>query len=392
MAEALNHNSNSRPNSSQDGSRQPSSIGIASIGMHLPPLGLDVRELARLREVDPNKYTLGLGCGEMALCPEGFGTVDLAVEAARRAIKRWGGELDQIGFLAVGSESAVDMSRPLSAFVAETIGLRGAVRSYEVKHACYGGTLALRQAVEWKHSGACRGRAALVIAADVALYAPKDPGEPTQGAGAVAFVVDEARIAAIDVDSFAWSEPEFDFWRPVGESFPRVDGPLSLDCYKRAAEKCFQQWVGEREPWEALQEAEAWCFHVPFPKMVKKAALHVAETFGGSEAEGREFFDHKINGTMGWTRRVGNSYTASLWISVAETLVGLSQGARIGAFSYGSGFGSELFGLTAGPDAAAGAWAADIEGDLSSRTLLTAEQYAELRGETVETAEEADAA
>ncbi len=85
------------------------------------------------------------------------------------------------------------MSRPLSAWVADKLGLAGAVRSYEVKHACYGATLALRQAVEWKESGAAAGKAALVIAADVALYELEDPGEPTQGAGAVAMVVDEAR-------------------------------------------------------------------------------------------------------------------------------------------------------------------------------------------------------
>lgn len=99
---------------------------------------------------------------------------------------------------------------------------------------------------------------------------------------------------------------------------------------------------------------------------------------------------------MAWNRRVGNSYTASLWMSVAETLAGKDQGTRIGAFSYGSGFGSELFGLTAGAEAAAGAWAEDIEKDLASRVMLTAEQYAELRDElrdeVLETPEEADAA
>ena len=59
--------------------------GIAAIGVQLPPLAMDVRELAALRGVDPDKYTLGLGCDEMALCPEGYGVVDLAVGAAKRA-------------------------------------------------------------------------------------------------------------------------------------------------------------------------------------------------------------------------------------------------------------------------------------------------------------------
>jgi len=190
--------------------------GIASIGLNLPPLAMSVEELAPLRGQDPMKYTHGLGCSAMSLCTPEYGVVELATEAARRALERWSGDRRKIGMLAVGTETAVDMSRPLSAWVADNLGLSGAVRSYEVKHACYGGTLAVRQAVEWRMSGAAGDQAALVVAADEALYEPGDPGEPTQGAGAVAMVIDEPEIAAIEPVSYPWSEPQFDFWRPVG--------------------------------------------------------------------------------------------------------------------------------------------------------------------------------
>lgn len=353
--------------------------GIASLGLALPPLAMAVEELAALRGVDPAKYVHGLGCRAMALCPEGYGVVDLAAEAARRALARWGGDPASIGLLAVGSESALDMSRPLSAWVADRLSLAGRVRSYEVKHACYGGTLALRQALEWQLAGAAAGKAALVIAADVALYAENDPGEPTQGAGAVAMVVDEPRVAAIATETYPYSEPAFDFWRPVGEAFPRVDGPFSLDCYKRAAERCFGALVGDADPASALAGFAALCFHVPFPKMVKKAVAQVGESFGfGTEAI-EALFREKVEPTMGWNREIGNAYTASLWISVAEALKGLETGRRVAAFSYGSGFGSELFALTAGPLAAAAAWAEDIERDLASRRLIDAAEYQRLR-------------
>ena len=356
------------------------SAGIAAIGISLPPLALPVEELAKLRGQDPAKYTLGLGCHEMALCPESFGAVEMAVEAAKRALGRWPGDLDEIGMIVAGTESAVDMSRPLSAWIADALDLRGAVRSYEVKHACYGGTVALRQALEWKLSGAAGHQAALVIATDVALYALQDPGEPTQGAGAVAMIVDDARIAAIDPVSHPWSEPAFDFWRPVGESFPRVDGKFSLDCYKRAADNCFQALVGDGDARETLAEFTAVCFHVPFPKMVKKAVLHVAETFGWEAEEATRFFAEKVDPNMGWNRVTGNAYTASLWMSVAEAMAGLAVGERVAAFSYGSGFGSELLTLSAGPEAAAGAWAVDVERDLSTRQLIDAADYEALRG------------
>lgn len=353
--------------------------GIASIGLQLPPLAMDVRELATLRSVDPNKYSLGLGCGEMSLCPPGFDVVRLAAGAAKRALERWGGNIEDIGLLAVGTESAVDMSRPLSAWVASELGLRGDIRSYEVKHACYGGTLALRQGLEWRWSGAARGKAALIIAADVALYAEGDPGEPTQGAGAVAMVLDDPRVARIQRVSYPFSEPAFDFWRPVGESFPRVEGALSLECYERATAHCFGEWIGERDSEEALSGLAAACFHVPFPKMVKKAVRRLGATLAWDEAKTDAFFKSHVDPTMDWNRRCGNAYTAALWISVAKALVGLQPGQQISAFSYGSGFGAELQILQAGPDAAAGAWASDVEDDLSTRDIVSSEQYTALR-------------
>jgi hydroxymethylglutaryl-CoA synthase len=360
-------------------SQPTASAGIASIGLRLPPLAMDVEELAKLRGEDPAKYTVGLGCREMSLCPPGYGVVDLAAEASARALERWGGGADRIGMVAVGTESAVDMSRPLSAWVADRLGLRGAVRSYEVKHACYGGTLALRQAVEWRMSGAARGRAALVVAADVALYAEGDPGEPTQGAGAVAMVVDEPEVAAVAPVSYPWSEPAFDFWRPVGEDYPRVDGQFSLECYKRAAVECFRGLVGGDDPERVLERLRALCFHVPFPKMVRKAVLQLAELFRWSAERAEALFRDKVEPTMLWNRLCGNAYTASLWISVAQALRGLAAGQQLAAFSYGSGFGAELLVLEAGPAAAAGAWSADVEADLAGRRKIDAEGYRRLR-------------
>ncbi len=364
-------------------------VGIDAIGISLPPLAMKMAELARLREVDPAKLTLGLGCGEMALCPPGFGVVDLAAEAGRRALARWGGDPARIGLLAVGTESALDMSRPLSAWVAARLGLSGAVRSYEVKHACYGGTLALRQALEWRLSGAAGGargsapKAALVIAADVALYAENDPGEPTQGACAVAMVIDRPKVASIDPVSYPYSEPVFDFWRPVGEAHPRVDGPLSQECYKRGAERCFAALVAAEgpgaDPESVLAPFRALCFHVPFPKMVKKAVVAVGESFGWSPERIEALYRDRVAPSMNWNVRVGNSYTASLWLSVAEALRGLGEGERIAAFSYGSGFGTELLKLEAGAEARAGVWAEDVERDLAARREIDALEYVRLR-------------
>ncbi len=356
--------------------------GISSLGLAVPDLAIALPELAVLRGIAPDKCTIGLGCHEMALCGPDTTVVDLATRAAERALADWDGELGDLGMIAIGTETAADMSRPLSAYVAERLGLRGAVRSYEVKHACYGGTLALRQATEWIASGASAGKSALVIAADIARYAPGSPAEPTQGAGAVAMVVGEPRIARIGLRSHAYSAPAFDFWRPVGNPWPEVAGKLSLDCFNEAVVETFGALVGNRDPLEVLQSFEAACFHVPFPKMVDKAVRALGRAWEQPDALASWYASH-VEPTMAFNRRIGNAYTASLWIAVARALAGRREGASLLAFSYGSGFGAELLTLEAGPDAAAARWLEPLERDLAGRRLLDGSAYDRLRQQEI---------
>lgn len=360
-----------------------STSGIAALGLAFPSLALPVERLAELRGVDPAKYSVGLGCKNIALCAPDEDAVTLAVRAAERALQRWGGDRSRIGLIAVGTETAKDMSRPLSAFVAEKLGLSGAMRSYEVKHACYGGTLALRQALEWRWSGAAGDKAALVIASDVALYALEDGGEPTQGAGAVAMIVDRPLLAQVGVTSHTWAEPAFDFYRPVGQSFPSVDGPLSLDCYVRAASNCFRALRDDPNAHIRIEDAVSASFHVPFPKMVAKAVRGIGDSLGWDEGTTAAFLRDKVEPSMGWNREVGNCYTASTWISLAQALAGRSVGTPMLAFSYGSGFGSELLTIRAGELAAQGAHVADVEADLAARRFVTGAEYAALRAHHV---------
>ena len=55
-------------------------------------------------------------------------------------------------------------------------------------NACYGGTAALYNAVNWVESRAWDGRYAIVVASDAAVYA-EGSARPSGGAGAVAFLV-----------------------------------------------------------------------------------------------------------------------------------------------------------------------------------------------------------
>lgn len=351
--------------------------GIASIGLALAPNIVSMTTLASLRGVPEGKLRDGLGCDRFGVCGPDTSVADLAETAARRALARWDGTLDDIGLIVVGTETGMDMSRPASAWVADRLGLEGSVRSYEVKHACYGGTLALRQALEWRASGAARGKAALVIAADIARYAPDSPAEPTMGAGAVAMIVGAPMVAAVELETEVFSRPAFDFWRPVGQAYPEVEGRLSLDCYRDAAARCFAAWTARTgiDP-DAVASS---CFHVPFPKMVRKAVAAVGESLGWDEARTEAWWANQVAPTMDWNRASGNAYTASLWISVARALVGAPEGSVLTAFSYGSGFGAELLTLRAGPAAGAAPWAEDVAQDLGAAVVLDGAAYLALR-------------
>lgn len=354
-------------------------IGIDSIGLKIPSYVIEAVKIGALYDIPERKIIEGLGCDKIALCLNDETVVDLATQAAERALSRFDGTLDDIGLIAVGTETSLDESRPLSAWIADRLGLKGHVRSYEVKHACYGGTLALRQAVEWRASRPDINKKALVIAADICTYPPGHPAEVTGGAGSVAMIVGEGKKASIDIDSYPYSVPRFDFWRPTGDDFPQVEGKESLNAYILGLEKCYEAFFGDN-PDTTLDDFFALCFHIPFPKMVITAFRNLCQKRGLSEEDRNRLIETKISPFMTWNKEVGNSYTASLWMSVADALSRAKEQDRIACFSYGSGFGSELITLTRTKGESD--WRQDMEQDLKNRQTLTIDDYQKWQKET----------
>lgn len=352
-------------------------FGVESLGVQLPKYALDVTTLAALHRVNPEKFTLGLGCQRMALCLEDQTVVDLAVGAANRALQGWEGDPKTIGFLAVGTETALDEARPLSAWIAEALGLSGSIRSYEVKHACYGGMLALRQALEWHLSGVARpGQVALVIAADVCLYPFLHPAEPTQGAGAVALLVGEPILCGLSRESFCYSEPIYDFWRPVGQLFPHIQGKQSVEAYCKALYHCVTSFL-EKHSREEFMHFDRLCCHIPFPRMVTKAISFLAQKLNFSAAE-TEAFLQKIALDFSWSQEIGNAYTASLWISFAKALAELERGKTLGLFAYGSGCGAEFMHAVV-THGGSTPWIDHVAQDFRNREIISLQRYQDFR-------------
>ncbi len=376
-------------------------VGIEALAFAVPHRYVEIEDLARARGVDPNKFTQGLGARQMAVAEPGEDAVALAATAGRRLLAL-GADPSKIGFLAVGTETGVDHSKPIASFVQGLLKLPRTMRTFDTQHACYGGTAALMAATEWIASGAGAGRTAMVLCADVARYGLSTAGEPTQGAAAVALLVSESPdVLELDVGlSGSFSADVHDFWRPVGRRDALVDGHYSMECYLQALAGAYRGWRDRALAREVIRPSEAptseqlarVLYHVPFCKMAKKAhaAVRLAELeerAGGPLDEAAlaaeapvaaARFASQVAPSLDLCSRIGNAYTASLYLSLTGLLH--AQGAelagqRIGLFSYGSGCASEFFSGVVGKRAAERISAIGVEALLERRERVSIPEY-----------------
>jgi hydroxymethylglutaryl-CoA synthase len=319
----------------------------------------------------------------MAVAGPDEDTVTLAVNAARAALGDR--SVNDIGLCVVGTETAVDHSKPVASFVQGLLGLPSHCRIYEVKHACYGATAALMAAMDWIRAGSNRGRKALVIASDIARYGLRTAGEPTQGAGAVALIVSaEPELVELDPRVGTCSRDVMDFWRPLYSKDALVDGQYSVSCYLEALLGSYRAWLGEvsgsAQP-PALDELAAIAYHVPYPKMAKKAheALRALE----NDPEPAKSFARQVRSGLVLPERVGNIYTGSMYLSLLSILATDERdldGATLGLFSYGSGCCAEFWTGKVTPGAQGKVKAMDLPGALSRRRKVSVETYERIMG------------
>jgi hydroxymethylglutaryl-CoA synthase len=352
--------------------------------------------------VDPAKYTSGLGAREMAVADPGEDAVALAATAAARVLRTNDVDPARIGMLVVGTETGVDHSKPVASHVQGLLKLPRGMRVFDTQHACYGGTAGLMAAVEWIASGAAAGRSALVVCSDIARYGLNTAGEPTQGAGSVALLVSEQPdLLAVDVGlNGACSMDVYDFWRPLGRREAVVDGHYSIQCYLDALSGAYRGWReralahevvrwGPSLPGEQLARI---LYHVPFCKMARKAHtqlrlcdLEDMPNAPATTAETREerakaasSYEAQVASSLGLNARIGNVYTASLYLALAGLLhneASTLAGQRIGLLSYGSGCAAEFYSGVVGEKAARRMAQAGVEAVMAGRERISMAEY-----------------
>ncbi|MDK6297793.1 hydroxymethylglutaryl-CoA synthase [Staphylococcus caprae] len=344
-------------------------IGIDRINFYVPKYYVDMAKLAEARQVDPNKFLIGIGQTEMAVSPVNQDIVSMGANAAKDIITDE--DKKNIGMVIVATESAIDNAKAAAVQIHHLLGIQPFARCFEMKEACYAATPAIQLAKDYLAQRP--NEKVLVIASDSARYGINSGGEPTQGAGAVAMMIShEPSILKLNDDAVAYTEDVYDFWRPTGHKYPLVAGALSKDAYIKSFQESWNEYA--RRQGKSLSDFESLCFHVPFTKMGKKALDSIIDN---ADETTQERLKSGYEDAVYYNRYVGNIYTGSLYLSLISLLEtrDLKGDQTIGLFSYGSGSVGEFFSATLvdGFDKHL-----DIEGHkslLNNRTEVSVEEY-----------------
>jgi len=422
--------------------------GIDDISIYIPQLYVEASDFARERGLDPAKLERGLGIGQMAIVDTNQDPACLAANACLKIMQKNKLTPDQIGRLYVATESSFDESKAMNSYVIgmleqvygeETFGHCGGI---ECKFACVSGSYALYDNTNWIRAGESEDKHALVVVSDIAKYDLGSSGEVTQGAGAIAMLLnDKPRLLEFDPKVTSTSiKNEYDFYRPFGKETPIVHGQYSnllyliqvknaLSDYKRKAKNTGLIKLNEDET--ILDHIDYLNMHLPYSNMGKKALAYLArhewrtlprwnkiikeiemdepipkDPRGTIESvladaefmakdhqftklftntsEYLELYESKLASSLIASKMIGNLYTASLYLGFRSSLEFEYQkgvdlkGKRIGFCSYGSGASAMIFSGVIQPEYEQVVKDMNLEAELGPRTKLTLKEYEEM--------------
>ncbi|KAK3868502.1 hypothetical protein Pcinc_026103 [Petrolisthes cinctipes] len=389
--------------SQSEGSGWPQDVGILAIEVYFPSQYVDQAELEIFDGVSQGKYTVGLGQSKMGFCSDREDINSLCLTALARLMERTRVGYENIGRLEVGTETIIDKSKSVKSVLMQLFEDSGNtdVEGIDTTNACYGGTAALINAVNWIESSSWDGRYAVVVAGDIAVYA-RGPARPTGGAGAVAMLIGPHAPLILERGLRGSHMCHvYDFYKPdLTSEYPTVDGKLSIQCYLSALDSCYATYSRKANatkdaslPTMSLDQLDAVIFHSPFCKLVQKSLARLSfndflatptdqvtnrypglEVFREKKLEDTYFdrdvekafmsqseaaFRVKTKPSLLLASQVGNMYTPSVFGGLASyiscnTTESLA-GQRVALFSYGSGLAATMFSLrvtqdSQGPD------------------------------------------
>ena len=354
-------------------------IGIDKIGFAMPKYFLDIADLAKARNINANKYVKGLLQLEMSIAPITQDIVTLGATAASEFLTDE--DKKNIDMIIIGTESGIDQSKSASIFIHSLLGLSPFTRAIEVKEACYGGTAAI--AIAKNHVVSNPESSVLVITSDLAKYGIGATGESTQGAGSCAMLIKkDPSILILNDDNVYQTRDIMDFWRPNYSDFPHVDGHFSTKQYLDCLETTWNEYSKKFN--KSLDNFEAICFHLPFPKIGLKGLNTIVPKQENENLKDK--LNENFHTSIIYNQKVGNIYTGSLYLnllSLLENSKSLSSGNNILMYSYGSGAVCEIFSVTL-VNGFEKRLRSDRMADFDTRVKLSIEEYEKMFFEKIE--------
>ena len=268
-------------------------VGISAMSLYVPPLRVQLEDWCAWTNNAWDKVQNVVG-RSFRVCAPDENVYTMAASAVLRLINHNSIDPGRIGFLGLGTESSTDNAagavivRGMVDRALEAQGLPRLARNMEVpefKHACLGGIYGLKNALRYVSFDGAE-RQAIVVCADVAEYERGSTGEQTQGAGAVAMLVErDPRLLGVDLkhagNASAYRGPDFrkPFARHFTEGyaertkrvsdFPVFSGKYSTYSYLDETVHAVEDMLARQESSHGsyYRDVKALFFHRPYNHM-----------------------------------------------------------------------------------------------------------------------------
>jgi hydroxymethylglutaryl-CoA synthase len=366
-------------------------VGIDSIAFDLPKIHLPIKVLAENRNIEPEKLVKGLGLHKMSFPDVHQDVVTFAANAVYKLIQQENLNPKDIARIYVGTESAVDSSKPIATYITSLLEQQFGEGSFnycdtlDMTFACIGAVDALQITLDFIRLNPTKK--AIVVATDNAKYDLNSTGEYTQGAGAIAMLVTaNPRVLAFSQEVSVSAQGVFDFFKPrryfskekilntnenpewfgileneiaFYKEQPVFDGQYSNQCYiNRTSEAYFKYKEITNQNGKLYESWENILMHLPYCFQARRTFIEIfakennltedIKTISKSP-EYLEFVNQTIFPSEIASGQVGNMYTGSIFLGMLSTLCyHLQQNTNLtnkkfGFIAYGSGSKSKVF-------------------------------------------------
>lgn len=377
--------------------------GIDAIAFDVAKIHLPIKTLAKARNIEPEKLEKGLGLIKMTLPDTHQDTVVFGANALTKLITENQINLDEIARIYVGTESAIDSSKPIGSFLVSLIEQKFGENTLsecdvvDFTFACIGGVDALQNCIDFVTLNPTKK--AIVVTTDFAKYDLNSTGEYTQGAGALAMLVtSNPRIISFENNWATSTKGVFDFFKPyrtlskkeiigndnnqnwfdnleseieIHKDQPVFDGQYSNQCYMDRTRDAYFSFKKLKNTSETIYNSwESIIMHLPYSfqgrRMLSEIYALDADTkiISGDESptdyqnklkevsksdEYRTFVSQKLQPAEIASSLIGNLYTGSIFMGLLSTLAHFYDsknevsGKKFGFLAYGSGSKSKVF-------------------------------------------------